>query len=153
MFPLRDIANVALNHGLAIFSIDVANHLYIDGASDFAPEWQIFIANIAVSLKFLKCGLRGFYIFEQADLPKRFSDKLLMGVAKQLHQKGIDIGNQSSGCIEYEDSVLCCLKKTPISNLRVFESISHGSAVVSLGVRFHGGRARSPIFRAMNLWL
>jgi len=93
VFLLRDVANLALDHALALFLISVAHYLHADGPVRRGLERNIFIANVSVRLQFPKGLLCRFGIFEQADLPQCLADKLLMLVTQQFDQVRIGIGD------------------------------------------------------------
>src|SRR5664280_1042099 len=60
----RNIANIALDYALVIYSVHVADELDVDAAPTLGFQWQVLVSDIFLILQFLKSCLRCFNMSE-----------------------------------------------------------------------------------------
>src|SRR6202790_814821 len=77
-----NVANIALNYLLAIYTVDVANELDVDTPPTPGLKWQILISDIFLVLQFSKSCLRFLNLLEWADVPKCFAKKVFSGIVQ-----------------------------------------------------------------------
>src|ERR1043166_5983202 len=81
---LRDVANIALDEGVAVVRVTVTHELHLPRLASFGFERQILVADKALRLQFQKSRLVGSFVAQQADFPKLLAHKLPAGVAEEL---------------------------------------------------------------------
>src|ERR1035441_7113385 len=78
----RNIANIALDYALAIYSAHVADELDVDAAPTLGFQWQVPVSDIFLILQLLKSCLRCFNMSEWANVPKRSANKVFSGIIR-----------------------------------------------------------------------
>ena len=78
---VRDVPDIALNDGLMIDAVEVADEFDFRLTTCLTLKRQILIADVTMFLEFLESGSAGVNVLEQADLPEFLSQEFFFRVA------------------------------------------------------------------------
>ena len=120
---LGDVADVALDHGLAIDHVRVADELHVDAFALLGLERDVFVADVAFALQLLHRGLALGLVGEETDLPELFPDQFVERVAEQVDDERIRVHDRPRPFfrIEDEDRVLRGLEESAVTRLGRFQ--------------------------------
>ncbi len=130
LFPLGDVADVALDDFLVAGLVDVADELDGDVASVLGLQGEVLVADVAVLLEALEHGLVGDDVLEGAELADGLADHLVVGEAEELEEEGIDVGDAAGADVEEEDAVSGGLEKAAVAELGGAEGLAAGRVPV-----------------------
>ena len=113
-----DVADVALDHLVAVHQIDVADELHGDLPPIGGFQRHVVVANVPLLLQFREVVLVGDGVLEAAEFPDLLSDHCLVRETQHFDQERIDIHNQFRLGIEDQNAVLGRLKEPAIAKFR-----------------------------------
>ena len=127
-FAVADVADVALDDGVVVFLVDVADEFDGDAAAGVISEGEVFVADVAVAHGVFHGAFTGLGVGKDADFPEFLADEMFFGEAEEVEDEGIDVFDFGGCGVEDEDAVVSGFEEPAVAVFGGVEDLFEFSA-------------------------
>ncbi len=117
-FSVGNVADIALDDITMVDLIDIADKFHGDLPPVLCFEWDVFVTDVTLTLKFPESRFARLDIIERAHFPELLSHEVFMSISQHICQEGIYVGYLTRVCIEDQDPVLGRFEESPVARFR-----------------------------------